>query len=233
MSTTTRHSVSGLGTTPRNGTPADLRLDPPQGQARRPKLSWIALGLAVVLAGGLFGTISLARVADRTPVLALTTPIERGQLLTAEHLRTVNVASDEQLSLVALEDRDELIGLVSTSSLPTGSLLAREQFSDGPQLEPGSSVVGLELQAGEYPTRSLAPGDRVEVVRTPDPASARSDAATGASVLTGDAEVFAVEALSETSSALMISLSVPREVGPGIAGAAANGRVRLVLVSAS
>jgi hypothetical protein len=67
-------------------------------------------------------------------------------------------------------------------------------------------------------------------VRTPDPASARSDAATGASVLTGDAEVFAVEALSETSSALMISLSVPREVGPAIAGAAADSRVRLVLV---
>jgi hypothetical protein len=233
VSTTTRPSVAGRGTAPRNGTPVDLRLDPPQGQARRPKLSWIALGLAVVLAGGLFGAITLARVADREPVLALTTPIERGQLLTAEHLRTVNVASDEQLSLVALEDRDELIGLVSTSSLPTGSLLAREQFSDGPQLEPGSSVVGLELQAGEYPTRSLAPGDRVEVVRTPDPASARSDAATGASVLTGDAEVFAVEALSETSSALMISLSVPREVGPAIAGAAADGRVRLVLVSAS
>jgi hypothetical protein len=58
----------------------------------------------------------------------------------------------------------------------------------------------------------------------------RSETAAGASVLTDDAEVFAVEALSETSSALMISLSVPREDGPAIAGAAADGRVRLVLV---
>ena len=230
MSTTTRPNKPPTGTKRRGQDGVELRLDPPQGQARRPRLSWIALGLAVVLAGGLFGAITLARVADRTPVLALAGPIERGETLTADHLRTVHVAADEPLDLVPADRRGELVGLTAVSSLPAGSLLTRGQFTDGPRLEAGSSVVGLALQPGEYPTAALAPGDRVEVVRTPDPTGVRGDGAAGAAVLTDDAEVFAVEALSETSPVLMVSLTVPREVAPAIAAAGAQGRVRLVLV---
>ena len=233
MSTATRPGGTTSPARRRTGMPGELRLDPPQGQARRPKLSWIALGLAVILAGALFGAITLARVADRTPVLALAESIERGEALTAEHLRVVEVAVDEQLPLVPAGDRDTVLGLTATSTLPAGSLLTHEHFADGPRVEPGWSVVGLELRPGEYPTRSLAPGDAVEVVRTPDPATARSGSAAGASVLTDVAEVFAVESLSETSPTLMVSLTVPRDVAPAIAAAAAEGRVRLVLVSTS
>lgn len=232
MSTATRPGGPTSQAQRRAGVPGELRLDPPQGQARRPKLSWIALGLAVVLAGGLFGAITLARVADRTPVLALAESIERGETVTAEHLRVVEVAIDEQLPLIPADERSALVGLTATSALPAGSLLTHEHLADGPRVEAGWSVVGLELRPGEYPTRSLAPGDAVEVVRTPDPATARSDGAAGVSVLTDVAEVFAVESLSETSPTLMVSLIVPREVAPAIAAAAAEGRVRLVLVPA-
>jgi Flp pilus assembly protein CpaB len=215
------------------GRASDLRLDQPSGQARRPKLSWVALGLAVVLAGGLFGAIALARVADRSPVLALAMPIERGEMLTDEHLRIVNVAADELLPLVSADSRRALVGQTATGPLPAGSLVTRDQFSDGPQVPAGSSVVGLALQPGEYPITALAPGDRVEVVRTPDPTGARSDdGGSGASVLTDDAEVYAVGPLSETSVGLMVSLTVPQDSGPAIAAAAAEGRVRLVLVPA-
>jgi Flp pilus assembly protein CpaB len=217
---------------PRRRAP-DLRLDPLAGQARRPKLSWVALGLAVVLAGGLFGAVTLARVADRTPVLALAMAVERGEPLTDEHLRVVEVAADEQLPLVSAADRGLLIGLTATSPLPAGSLVTREQFSDGPQVADGFSVVGLALQPGEYPIAALLPGDRVEVVRTPDPSGARSDGGTGAAVLTDDAEVYAVGQLSETAAGLMVSLTVPQDTGPAIAAAAAEGRIRLVLVPGS
>ena len=212
---------------------AALRLEPPAGQARQRKLSWVALGLVVILTGGLFGVVTLARVADRTPVLALAGPIERGEALTEAHLRVVNVASDEQLPLVPATDRDGLVGLTATGPLPEGALLADGQFSDGQQVAAGFSVVGLALQPGEYPIAALTAGDRVEVVRTPDPTGARSDGGTGAAVLADDAEVFAVGPLSETSAGLMVSLTVPADAGPAIAAAAAEGRVRLVLVPGS
>ncbi|MFA9430967.1 SAF domain-containing protein [Egicoccus sp. AB-alg2] len=230
MSTTTPPAAK---TRQPRGRAPDLRLDPPAGQARRPKLSWVALGLAVVLAGGLFGAVTLARVADRAPVLALAMPIERGETLTDDHLRVVDVAADEQLPLVTADDRLQLVGLTATGPLPAGSLVTREQFSDGPQVADGFSVVGLALQPGEYPIAALTPGDRVEVVRTPDPTGVRSDGGSGAAVLTDDAEVYAVGPLSETSAGLMVSLTVPQDTGPAIASAAAEGRVRLVLVPAS
>jgi len=212
---------------------AALRLEPPAGQARQRKLSWVALGLVVILTGGLFGAVTLARVADRTPVLALAEAIERGETLTEAHLRVVNVASDEPLPLVPATDRGDLVGLIATGPMPEGSLLTVGQFSDGQQVAAGFSVVGLALQPGEYPIAALRPGDRVEVVRTPDPTGVHSDSGTGAVVLTDDAEVFAVGPLSETSAGLMVSLTVPADTGPAIAAAAAEGRVRLVLVPTS
>lgn len=230
MSTTTRpprpsarRGVSG----------AELRLYPPTGQARRPKVSWVLSGLVVVLAGALFGAVTLARVADRVPVLALAQPIERGETLTDDHLRAVHVASDEPLPLVAAADRDLLVGLTAIGPMPAGSLLARDHFSDGPQVAAGFSVVGLALQPGEYPIASLAPGDHVEVIRTPDPTGARSDSGVGAAVLADDAEVFSIGPLSDTSTGLMVSLTVPHDTGPAIASAAAEGRIRLVLVPTS
>jgi hypothetical protein len=232
MSTTTRPP---LPNTPGNQAArgGELRLDPPTGQARHPKLSWVALGLAVVLAGALFGAVTLARVADRTPVLALAGPIERGEVLTDAHLRVVHVASDEVLPLVPAADRDRLVGHTATGPLPTGSLITAEQFSDGPQLAEGWSVVGLALQPGEYPLAALRPGDVVEVVRTPNPTGARSDGGSGAVVLTGEAEVYALGPLGEGSSGLMVSLTVPQDTGPAIAAAAAEGRVRLALIPPS
>lgn len=232
MSTTTRPATPTTDRRQRVRGP-ELRLDPPAGQARQRKLSWVALGLAVVLAGGLFGAVALARVADRTPVLALATSIERGEILTEAHLRVVDVATDEQLPLIPAGDRDRLVGMTATGPMPAGALVTQGQFANGPQVAEGASVVGLALQPGEYPIEALRPGDRVEVIRTPDPTGARSESGTGAAVLTGDAEVFAVSPLSEISSGLMVSLTVPADTGPAIASAAAEGRVRLVLVPTS
>ncbi len=209
-----------------------LRLEAP-GRQRRPRMSWIALGLLLLVGFGLFGAITIARVADREPVLALSRPIQHGELLTSDHLRAVSVGTDDQVAVVAASQRQELIGLTATASLGAGTIVNREQFAAGPSLRPGESVVGLALAPGEYPTITLRPGDRTLVVHTPD-----ADGAVGASdgraiVLAQSADVFAVEPLSESARTLMVSITVPQELAPPIAAAAAQGRVRLVLAGRS
>ncbi len=217
---------------PRSVSSDGLRLEP-LGRQRRPRMSWIALGLLVLVGFGLFGAITIARVADREPVLALSRPIQHGELLTSDHLRVVRVGTDDQLTVVAASQRQELIGLMATASLGAGTLVSREQFAAGPSLGPGKSVVGLALAPGEYPTITLRPGDRTVVVHTPD-ADGGAGAADGrAMVLAQSAEVFAVESLSDSARTLMVSITVPQELAPPIAAAAAQGRVRLVLVGPS
>ena len=228
MATTTR-SGSSPEAAPSRTAAGDLRLDIPTAQARRPKLSWIAVGLVLVLIAAMLGAITIARVAAREPVLALAMPIERGEVLTDDHLAVVQVATDDQIATVPVDLRPDLVGLIAQSDLAPGTLLARDQLSEGPTLPDGWSVVGLALNPGEYPTSALAAGDPVEVVRTPDPTGVRGDA-SAVEVIAPAAEVFAVELLSESARSLMVSLAVPADVAPTVAASAAEGRIRLVLV---
>lgn len=210
----------------------ELRLEAP-GRRRRPRTSWIALGLMVLVAFGLFGAVTIARVGDRDPVLALAKPIQRGEQLTSDHLRVVRVGTDDQVAVVEAAQRDEMVGLTATASLGAGTLVSHEQFAAGPSLGPGESVVGLALAPGEYPTVSLRPADLVVAVGTPDPDGGDRGAEGQAMTLAESAEVFAVEALSESARTLMVSIAVPQELAPPIAAAAAQGRVRLILVGRS
>lgn len=202
-----------------------LRIDPAGPAQRRPRPTWIALGVLVLLGFGLVGAVTVARAADRTPVLALAQPIERGEELTAGHLTVANVGADETVAVVAAADRDELVGLMAAGSLEEGTLITRGQFVAGPSVGPGQSVVGLALAPGEYPTANLRPGDRVVVVRTPASTGPLDRAGQEPAVLAEGAEVFAVEALSDTARTLMVSITVPDTVA-----AAAAGRIRLLLV---
>lgn len=228
MATTTRHGPSAEAPTSRKAA-SDLRLELPTAQARRPKLSWIAVGLVLVLIAAMLGAITIARVAAREPVLALAMPIARGEVLTDDHLAVVQVATDDQIATVPAELRDDHVGLVAQADMAPGMLLAGDQLAEGPSLPDGWSVVGLALNPGEYPTSALAAGDPVEVVRTPAPIGVRGDTST-VEVLAPAAEVFSVELLSESARSFMVALAVPADVAPTVAAAAAEGRVRLVLV---
>ena len=229
MATVTDQRTNG----PTRAAPDALRVDPSSRHARRPRTSWVALGSLVLVAFGLFGAMTVARVAAREPVLALAQPLSRGDELTAAHLRVVRVGTDDQVQLVPASEDDQLLGLTATANLGEGTLITRDQFASGPTLARGESVVGLALAPGEYPTANLRPGDLVIVVNTPAPNDTARDDAGEPNVLANRATVFAVEPLSETARTLMVSVAVQEDVAASIAAAASEGRVRLVLVGGS
>ena len=226
MATTTENRTNG---SPRTD-PAALRLDAAGQQQRRPRTSWIALGLLVLVAFGLLGAITVARVAGRAPVLALAQPVERGEQLESADLMVVSVGTDDNVAVVPSADRDELLGLTATAGMEAGTLVNRGQFAVGPSVAAGSSVVGLALVPGQYPTVNLRPGDRVVVVRTPASTPTGEDD-RGATVLADRAEVFAVEPLSETARTLMVSIVIGQDAIPEVAAAAAADRIRLALLA--
>lgn len=213
---------------PTHAEPDRLRVTAPSTPGRRPRTSWIALGLLVLLGSGLLGAITVARVAAREPVLALAQPIGRGEPLTAAHLTVIDVGTDADVALVAATDRDTLLGRTATAGLDAGTLLSPSQFTEGPTVPAGSSIVGLALAPGEYPTTATRPGDLVTIVRTP--AQTPTAPADGQPArLVEAAEVYAVEVLSETAHTRMVSVVVPDDIVAEVTAAAAAGRVRLAL----
>lgn len=226
MTTTTENRGNGSP----QADPAVLRLDTPGPQQRRPRTSWIALGLLVLVGFGLLGAVTVARVAGREPVVALAQAVDRGEQLTPADLMIVNVGTDDNVAVVPSDARDDLVGLTATARLEAGTLISPGQFAEGPSVAAGASVVGMALAPGQYPTVSLRPGDRVVVVRTPAPTPTANGAAS-ATVLAERAEVFAVESLSETARTLMVSIVVSEDAVPEVAAAAAADRIRLGLVA--
>ncbi len=86
-------------------------------------------------------------------------------------------------------------------------------------------MVGLSLDPGAYPARGLAPGDRVNVVRSADVAELDANP----TVIARNATVYAVDELA--SDRLLVSVLATEPDAEAVAAVASAGGLRLVLVS--
>jgi Flp pilus assembly protein CpaB len=220
--TSTRHADrSGNG----QQSESPFRLEAPRRKVEIPQLL-IAVFLVVVSA--LVAVVLFSQAAAREPVLALAQSVERGEAITSDDLMVVYVATDDPISSLPPDAAASLVGLTAVADLETGTLLTSAHFVSRSLLDAGEGVVGLALAPGEYPTLLLAPGDRVDVVLTSRTPS--DEGFTDTEAVVTSAEVFDVAELG-TQGDRFISLRLPAQDAAKVAGAAAAGRVRLVLVS--
>lgn len=210
-------------TTTRKASPngsAPVRLAPPPRRVRVPEL---ALGVLVTVGFALGAVLWHLNSVDRVPVLATATEIGRGEVIEAADLRVVYLAADDPVSVLGSGESAAVIGQVASVDLAEGSLLSRDVLDPALGVDAGAGVVGLALDPGQFPTRGLAAGDRVDVVAPADPA-----VEDDGSVLAAGATVFAVEELA--SDRLLVSVLASEQDARAIA-AAAGSPLRLVLVS--
>ena len=161
-----------------------------------------------------------AASVQRSPVLALASDVQRGQVLQLEDLQVVHVGTDDVLALTPAERSDLLVGRAAVTDLTAGTLLTGDQVAAGATLTPGAGVVGLALAPGQYPTPQLAIGDLVSVVQVSD----------GPVLLVEVAEVVGVEPVG-TQGQRFISLQTDEDDATVVAQASAAGEVRLVLIA--
>ncbi len=225
MSRTTKDRVSARrGEVSGNGQrAAAFRLEPP---GRRVQVSQLVVAVFLVAVGALVAVVLFSQAAARQPVLALANPVERGEVIGAEDLMVVYVATDDPISSLPAEAASGLVGLTAVTDLEAGTILTPAHFVSRSALDPGEGVVGLALAPGEYPTLRLAPGDVVDVVLT----ARGSSQPGGTPEVVGSAVVFDVADLGSGGDRF-VSLRMPAEAAAEIADAAAAGRVRLVLVA--
>lgn len=195
-----------------------------ESSRRRVQVPQLLVAVLLVALSALAAVVLFSRVAARDPVLALANRVERGQVVTAENLRVVYVGTDDPISSMPSDGLSSLVGLMAVADLEAGTIVTPAQFVAGAVLADGEGVVGLALSPGEYPTLQLAAGDLVDVIST-EPASSQASA-----VLAAAAEVFDVAELG-TQGQRFVSLRMPANTAGAVAQAAAEGRVRLVLVS--
>lgn len=210
---------------------------PPARRQRRWSLALVSV--LVTLGSALTFAILWANAGDRQPVLAVSKTVPAGQVIEAGDLTVVRVAADPGLRPLPVERRDEVVGKTAAADLVPGTLLTDGHLGDESLVGQGEAVVGVAVQGGQLPVGNLRRGDRVRVVLTsPAGSPAEGSAGTGgggtASLgqVVAEGRVFEVEQLADASSTVVVSLVVPEERAPTIAGASAAERVSLVLVPA-
>ena len=225
---------STTGPSPRRPGPSgngDRQLDSPfrlETPRRKVEIPQLLIAVFLVAVSALAAVVLFSRAAAREPVLALAQPVERGQVITSDDLKVVYVATDDPIASLPPEAAAGLVGLTAVADLDQGTLLTRAHFVSRSLLDAGEGVVGLALAPGEYPTLLLAAGDRVDVVLTER--ASPEQTLTDTETIVASAEVFDVAELG-TQGVRFVSLLMPAEDAARVAGAAAAGQVRLVLVS--
>jgi hypothetical protein len=199
---------------------APIRLTPPGRRVRVPEL---ALGVLVTVGCALGAVLWHLNSVDRLPVLAAATAIGRGEVIEASDVRVVYLAADDPVAVLDSSESAAVVGQVASVDLAQGSLLTPDVVEPALLVDAGAGVVGLALEPGQFPTRGLAPGDRVDVVAPTDGTAGHTDA-----VLTAAATVFAVEELA--SDRILVSILASEQDARSVA-AAAGSPLRLVLVS--
>lgn len=227
MTTTTRTGSRRTGPPSSNGAgkvhaPA---VAPPKRRVRLPEL---AVGLLVTVMFALGAVLWHLNATTKVPALAVAAPIERGEVIEAADLRVVYVASDDPLARMSSAESSAVVGRVALVDLAPGTLLTRTVVADAAALKTGDGVVGLALDPGQYPALGLAPGDRVNVVRSGENAP-EADQSTEAQVIARNTTVFAVEDLA--SDRKLVSILASEADAEAVAALAGAGGLRLVLVA--
>lgn len=190
-------------------------LAPVRGR-RRP---WL-LGLGALLAtlGGLTVVWLVGAAGDRQEVLAVRSDVAYGQALTADDLTTARVSVDPGVAVLSTQDADAVIGLVASTRLSPGMLLTSDMVE--PSGEPGAGrvLVPIAVPADRMPAGGLRADDRLLAV---DAEGAGDMAPTPATVVrVGPADINGITVVDVTTAT---------QAGPGLAVAAANGHIALVV----
>jgi SAF domain len=197
--------------------------------ARQRRMPWIALGLLLVFGSGLaFAAWSRASSA-RVAVLVAARDVDAGEVITADAVRTDDVAAGPGVAVVTPAQRSLLIGKVARGPIASGTLMARAMVSETDVVSVGQAVVGAVLAPGAYPTAALRAGDQVELVAS---ASENDPDASAGSL--GPATVWAITdtGAADGSRSRFISLLVAADRATAVTNAASRDQLRLVLVGA-
>ena len=183
----------------------------------------MAAGVVLAVAGALTSVGLYTHLSQTQEVIAIVSPVARGEQIQRSDLMTVQVGYDPMLTPVPGSRINEIVGMYAASDLVPGTFLTQEAL--GRQLTPGSgkAEIGVALGAGEYPDDGLRPGDEVLLIAIPgdnQPAEPHGYAGTLARITAPN-----------SSNIITASVLVNAGDAPLLAALSASHRLALVLTT--
>ncbi len=195
---------------------------------KKSRVPEIALGVLLV-AGCALAALAWQTIADPSrSVLAVSANVSRGDVISANNLQVVEIASNDIINVIPAEQSGTVIGQIAQVDLSPGTLLTANMVADVVSVEPGQALVGMTVPRGALPSSTLRIGSPVDVIVTPSNSNDESFATDAASaILVRNARIAEI---SVGSDRVILSLTVAEGDAPALARAIAAERVRLVAV---
>ncbi|MBT2611455.1 SAF domain-containing protein [Streptomyces sp. ISL-87] len=195
----------------------------------------IALSVALIAAGGLSGALLFTASGERSSVLVVARDVQVGAAITDADLAPASLALDPAVKAVPVTRKAGIVGQRAAVALKAGSLLSPGQVTSVSLVKAGEQLVGVALKPSQLPASRLAPGQKVLIVSTPDPAQAAAGATSGgkagepAAPKTLPATVVAVGLAAPATGVAVVDVAVPASDGPTLAARVATGAVALII----
>jgi hypothetical protein len=194
--------------------------------ARQRRLPWIALGLLLVFGAGLAFVAWTRAASAQVAVLVAARDIAPGDVVPRSALRVERVTAGAKIASTTTARQELVVGMRARGFIPAGTLVNAAMVSDAEVVPAGQAVVGAVLPPGAYPIPSLHVGDPVDLVS----AASTGDPAASVEAL-GSGRVWAITDVGTPGTAgRFVSVLVPADRAAAITNAAAQQRLRLVLV---
>lgn len=188
---------------------------------RRPLL--IALAVVLTAAGAIGGSMLWRTATSATEVVMVRQDVSRGELITAEDVGTVRMATDPSLQTFPATELSSLVGKRAAADLTAGTLLGARAVSDAVVPGPGESLMGVPIAPGMMPAEPLKAGDTVRLVPSGD---GRTD--TTAATVPISARVLRT---TPGDTQTVVDVVVPTTQAPTLAGWMGAGKIVLILES--
>lgn len=215
------------GRVPTNGAgPRSVGIEPAKRRHRSLPLAAIAV---VCMLTGIVGFVGIQLAAtERQAVLAIARPVPAGSMVTVEDLAVAQVADDPALHPIPLASRESVIGQTAAVDLSPGQLLTESSLGEASTIADGEALVGVEVPPSAAPVDAIGVGDRVRVVAVDK--SADGEAQGLGEVLSEGRVVRVSPSRTSGSAAASVSLAVPVDDAPAVAGASVGQRAALVVI---
>jgi SAF domain len=194
---------------------------------RRVRPAYVKAGAGLVALCGVGGGVLLSSIDGRIPVLQVATPVPAGQKVSADDLRTAQVAADSGVGLIPESQEDQVIGHIATVPLVFGELVTRNEVGTSAVFPPaGQAVAPAELKAGDQVAVQINAQDQGAAQLSQAPADPLKSAMTATVVSVKGAEQTGsvdVSLLTDEASAARIGQAGSNPVSvivlaPGSAG---------------
>ncbi|MFC0526195.1 SAF domain-containing protein [Phytohabitans kaempferiae] len=228
MTLAANHRVSG---------PVEAPVEPPRVvRQRRMRPGLLGLAVLLIALGGLGAAFAVTSVRATGTYLAVARPVSVGTELTADDVRSVQVAGGVGLALVSADKINEVIGKRAAVTLVPDTLITMEQLTDKPLLGPGQQQVAIGLKPNQVPAKSLRPGDKVLLVSTPPQNSSTTGEPRATQTTRYEATVVDAAEPDDKGpdrTTFVIYLALASRDAPAVVTLAAQNRLAVILTGAA